>query len=150
MWKSSPAQALGSLPDRSRKVARIEKRSPTAQHQQRRGKPPQYQPLNPPLVNVGITSVPLSPAALSECEPSVLLLLAYGHRMGLHFWQDVSDPQRIMFDATEFNRLGGYTSSKGIKGDFLARMKRHVTEDGMPSRIGSVEPRTSRCLRARA
>ena len=74
--------------------------------------------------------------ALSEYEPSMLLLLEHGHCMGLHFWQDMSEPQRIMFDATQFNRLGGYTSSKGIKGDFLARMKRQIAEGMMaPSQI---------------
>jgi hypothetical protein len=67
-------------------------------------------------------------SALSGCEPSMLLLLSHGHTMGLHFWQDVADPQRIMFDATQFNALAGYTLSKGIKGDFLARMKRKMEE----------------------
>ena len=67
-------------------------------------------------------------SALSGCEPSMLLLLSHGHSMGLHFWQDVADPQRIMFDATQFNQLAGYTSSKGIKGDFLTRLKRKLEE----------------------
>lgn len=67
-------------------------------------------------------------SVLSGCEPSMLLLLSHGHAMGLHFWQDVADPQRIMFDATQFNSLAGYTLSKGIKGDFLARMKRKIEE----------------------
>ena len=49
--------------------------------------------------------------------------------MGLLFWQDVSDPWRIMFDATQFNQLGGYTPSKGITGDFLARLKRKIEEE---------------------
>jgi hypothetical protein len=56
----------------------------------------------------------------------MLLLLEHGVRLGLRFWQDVSDSTRIMFDATQFNQLGGYTLSKGIKGDFLGRLKRTI------------------------
>ncbi len=67
-------------------------------------------------------------SALSGCEPSMLLLLSHGHSMGLHFWQDAAEPQRIMFDATQFNQLAGNTSSKGIKGDFLTRLKRKLEE----------------------
>ena len=75
----------------------------------------------------------LNRSVWSECDPSVLLLVQHGHRMGLRFWQDVSDPQRIMFDATQFNVLGGYTSSKGIKGDFLTRMKLKLENETMYS-----------------
>jgi hypothetical protein len=53
----------------------------------------------------------------------MLLLIEHGIRLGLRFWQDVSDSTRIMFDA---NQLGGYTVSKGIKGDFLGRLKRTI------------------------
>jgi hypothetical protein len=78
------------------------------------------------------TSMAQRQLALSGCDPPMLLLLSYGHSMGLHFWQDVAAPQRIMFDATQFNQLAGYTPSKGIKGDFLARMKRKI-EEQMPA-----------------
>ena len=78
------------------------------------------------------TAVAQLETALSGCDPSLLLLLSSGHSMGLRFWQDVSDPQRIMFDATQFNQLAGYTHSKGIKGDFLARLKRKI-EEHMPA-----------------
>jgi hypothetical protein len=56
----------------------------------------------------------------------MFLLVEHGVRLGLRFWQDVSDSTRIMFDATQFNQLGGYTLSKGIKGDFLGRLKRTI------------------------
>ena len=58
-----------------------------------------------------------------DLDPSTFLLLQASEQLGLRWFQDTQDPHRIMFDATQFNRLGQYTSDKGIKGDFLARLK---------------------------
>jgi hypothetical protein len=63
-----------------------------------------------------------------ELEPSAMILIEQAKHIGLRLYQDFADPSRIMFDATCFNRLGGYTTTKGIKGDFLARLKRKIEE----------------------
>jgi hypothetical protein len=59
-----------------------------------------------------------------DTDASVLALIRHAQRVGLNFYQCISDPYRVMFDATQFNALGGYTAAKGIKGDFLARIRR--------------------------
>lgn len=115
-----------------RKVARTGKHSNPARHSQRHLPAPTYRLLPPPVLTATLASIEPTPAALIDSEPSLCLLVSHGHQLGLHFWQDVSDPQRIMFDATQFNRIGGYTLSKGIKGDFLTRMKRILEETASP------------------
>jgi hypothetical protein len=63
-----------------------------------------------------------------DTDASVIALILHAQGVGLTFYQDISDPYRVMFDATQSNALGGYTATKGIKGDFLARIKRKINE----------------------
>jgi hypothetical protein len=63
-----------------------------------------------------------------DLDPAMFIIVHHASKIGLHMYQDASNLSRIMFDGTEFNKLGGYTTTKGIKGDFLARMKRKITE----------------------
>jgi hypothetical protein len=63
-----------------------------------------------------------------ELEPSAVLLIQHAQHFGLHLYQDMTHRSRVMFDATCFNRLGGYSATKGIKGDFLVRLKRKIEE----------------------
>ena len=64
----------------------------------------------------------------SDVDASILALIAYYAHIGLQFWQQTSGSQRIMFDATQFNKLHGLTATKGIKGDFLKRLTKMVDE----------------------
>lgn len=67
-------------------------------------------------------------ALSSDLDASTISLVAYCASIGLRLWEDTNDAQRIMFDATQFNQLNGFTATKGIKGDFLKRLVRRLDE----------------------
>ena len=70
----------------------------------------------------------------AELDASVRAVITYAGQFGLHLYQDVHDRDRIMFDATDFNAFGGYTATQGIKGKFIARLKRKIHPSSTNSR----------------